>query len=94
MENISLRPGEHASHAYIVASPSAAERTRASRRLAAAIICEGAGERPCGRCRACRKSLAGIHPDIAAIAPGQDAEGKKSAASPSARCGTSPRTRR
>lgn len=77
MENISLRPGEHASHAYIVASPSAAERTRASRRLAAAIICEGAGERPCGRCRACRKSLAGIHPDIAAIAPGQDAEGKK-----------------
>ena len=48
MENVSLRPGEHVSHAYIVASPSSAERERASRRLAAAMLCEGRGERPCG----------------------------------------------
>lgn len=77
MENVSLRPGEHVSHAYIVASPSSAERERASRRLAAAMLCEGRGERPCGVCRACRKSLAGIHPDIIVSAPEQDAGGRK-----------------
>ncbi len=77
MENVYLKSGERASHAYIAASPSGDERERAARGLAAALLCEGAGDRPCGRCRSCRKSLAGIHPDIVSIAPALDAEGRK-----------------
>lgn len=32
--------------------------------MAAAYVCEGSGELPCGVCRHCRKSAAGIHPDV------------------------------
>lgn len=32
--------------------------------LAAAYVCEGTGELPCGNCRHCRKIAAGIHPDV------------------------------
>ena len=34
---------------------------------AAALECTGAGERPCGVCPACRKVLAGIHPDVITV---------------------------
>lgn len=77
MENVYLKRGEHASHAYISASPSESERGRTARGLATALLCEDSGDRPCGRCRACRKSLSGIHPDIISIAPAQDPEGRK-----------------
>lgn len=37
--------------------------------LAAAIVCTGDGERPCGVCRACVKCKANSHPDIQMYAP-------------------------
>ena len=55
------------SHAYMLVGPEGPERERAARRLAAALLCSGA-EPPCGRCRDCRKVLAGVHPDVAVVA--------------------------
>lgn len=37
--------------------------------LASALVCEGAGERPCGRCKACVKCAANSHPDVRLYAP-------------------------
>ncbi len=37
--------------------------------LANALVCEGAGERPCGRCKACVKCAAHSHPDVRLYAP-------------------------
>lgn len=35
--------------------------------LAAGILCESAGEHPCGKCLPCRKVEQGIHPDLTVI---------------------------
>ncbi|MDO5141883.1 MAG: DNA polymerase III subunit [Eubacteriales bacterium] len=35
--------------------------------LAAGILCEAGGARPCGRCLSCRKVAQGIHPDLTVI---------------------------
>lgn len=51
------------SHAYMLVGPEGPERDGAAARLAAGMVCSGA-EPPCGRCRDCRKALAGIHPDV------------------------------
>ncbi len=51
------------SHAYMLTGPEGREREDAARRLAAALVCS-APEPPCGRCRDCRKALAGVHPDV------------------------------
>ena len=44
--------------------------------LAAAAVCSGVGKRPCGRCRDCRKTLQGIHPDVITIGLPLDDKGK------------------
>lgn len=51
------------SHAYIISGPSGAAAALAEK-LAAAYVCSGAGDRPCGRCSGCRKAANRIHPDI------------------------------
>ena len=57
-------------HAVILSGSGEATKTRA-RELAAAILCEGAGERPCRECRHCRKvfrgDFPGIHPDVTLV---------------------------
>ncbi|MGI5935896.1 MAG: ATP-binding protein [Oscillospiraceae bacterium] len=68
---------ENFSHAYIVASPSEEERDGRARRMAAAIVCSGDGNRPCGRCRHCRKVAAGIHPDVITVQKETDDKGKQ-----------------
>ena len=35
--------------------------------LAAGILCESAGSRPCGTCLSCRKVCEGVHPDLTLI---------------------------
>lgn len=78
MDSFKIPGGVRLAHAYIAASMSAARRSSLANALAAAMLCENEdGERPCGRCRACRKSLEGIHPDISSVGPGQDSKGAK-----------------
>ena len=52
------------SHAVILTGRG--DLTTAARFLAAAHVCEGT-DRPCLRCRHCRKVLEGIHPDVSVI---------------------------
>ena len=64
---------ETLSHAYLITGGSGESRAAYARRLTQAYLCTG--ERPpCGQCLPCRKASAGIHPDVARIAP---AEGKR-----------------
>ena len=49
-------------HALIFSGPG--DRASAALYAAAALECESGEERPCLRCRHCRKVLAGIHPDV------------------------------
>lgn len=64
------------SHAWIVASPSPVERQRQAAALAAAIVCQQQNGTACGRCRDCRKALAGIHPDVIRIERESGEDGK------------------
>ncbi len=52
------------SHAIVLSGDGSL--TDAARFIAAAHVCEGA-DRPCLRCRHCRKVLEGIHPDVSVI---------------------------
>lgn len=40
--------------------------------VAAGILCEAAGARPCGTCLSCRKVDMGVHPDLAIIDEGEN----------------------
>ena len=52
------------SHAIVLSGDGGL--TDAARFIAAAHVCEGT-DRPCLRCRHCRKVLEGIHPDVSVI---------------------------
>ena len=52
------------SHAIVLSGTG--DLTDAARFIAAAHVCEGT-DRPCLRCRHCRKVLEGIHPDVSVI---------------------------
>ena len=67
--------GKNLSHAYII-SAKADEGYRKALELSAAILCESEGNRPCGQCRHCRKSLRGIHPDVTVLSRPADDKGK------------------
>lgn len=66
---LQFQKNDHISHSYIVASASEEERTRMTTELAAAMLCEGAGVRPCCQCRNCRKVFHGVHPDVLFVEP-------------------------
>jgi DNA polymerase-3 subunit delta' len=52
--------------AWLVTGPPGSGRSTAARAFAATLQCEqGTG---CGRCRACRTTLAGTHPDVTVVA--------------------------
>ena len=53
------------SHAVIISGRG--DMAAAARFTAAAMECEGSGERPCGACGPCRKVLKGIHPDVITV---------------------------
>lgn len=55
-------------HAYILAGEDGPAEAL-GRSLAAAMVCTGTEEKPCGLCRNCRKALGDIHPDVIHLAP-------------------------
>lgn len=59
--------GRGLSHAYIISGPAGSGKHALARQLAAAMLCTGQGERPCGRCAACLKTAKGIHPDVTSV---------------------------
>ncbi|MGX8693065.1 MAG: hypothetical protein ACSW8E_04825 [Clostridia bacterium] len=63
-------------HAYIFSAPSEEESERMARAFARRILCERGGERPCGRCAACRKAEADIHPDLITVRRLEDDKGR------------------
>ena len=66
-------------HACLISAASREDALREARRLAAAAVCSGAGEKPCGACRDCRKALSGVHPDIITVGRLTDDKGKQKA---------------
>jgi len=54
---------EKVSHAYLFAGPSNVGKSTLALNLAQALVCK-AEDRPCGECDPCRKTMAGIHPDV------------------------------
>ena len=57
----------HLSHAYLICGPVGSGKHVLAETIAAAMVCEGTGKKPCMLCRHCRKSERGIHPDIVTI---------------------------
>jgi len=68
----SLRRGR-ASHFYLISGPQGSGRHTLARLLAAALQCEDP-QAPCGACAACRKVMAGSHPDFITV---EDPDHKK-----------------
>ncbi len=51
-------------HALVLEGPAGSGKRTLARIFAAAALCLGEGEKPCGTCAACRKVEAGSHPDL------------------------------
>lgn len=52
------------SHAYIIGGPDAVGVHTLAEQIAAAYVCTGEGDKPCGACSGCRKVKGDIHPDV------------------------------
>lgn len=65
----------HISHAYLFVGPSGVGRLATARAFAQALLCAVGGTDACGRCLACRKVVAGTHPDLRILAPGRTETG-------------------
>uniref|UniRef100_A0A540V8F1 DNA polymerase III subunit delta' n=2 Tax=Litorilinea aerophila TaxID=1204385 RepID=A0A540V8F1_9CHLR len=56
-------------HAYLLVGPPQVGKTTLARVFAQAVLCQGEGVRPCGRCRSCGLMGKGSHPDFRLIQP-------------------------
>ncbi len=58
-------------HAYCLTGPESIGKRTLALAFAQALVCSApaVADRPCGTCRACRKSVAGSHPDVRVLAP-------------------------
>ena len=55
------------SHAYMISGSAERETYALAECLAAAYVCTGEGDKPCGVCSGCRKAKGDIHPDVIRI---------------------------
>lgn len=55
------------SHAYVLSGPEGSGKHTLARLLCAAMQCQNGAAAPCGVCPACRKALAGVHPDVITV---------------------------
>lgn len=58
---------EHVAHAYLFIGPPQVGKGTLARWFAQALLCQGQGTVPCGRCAACRQVAAGVHPDLRSL---------------------------
>lgn len=56
----------HISHFYLISGPRGVGKHTLARLLGAAILCQGE-QKPCLRCRPCRKVMEGVHPDFITV---------------------------
>lgn len=57
--------------AVLLTGPAGSGKMELAHALAAALLCTGEGERPCGTCPSCRKMEHGAHPDLDVIDEGE-----------------------
>ena len=55
-------------HALLFAGPHGSGKRTAARTFAQAMLCRGE-DKPCGVCPACKRFLAGVHPDVELVRP-------------------------
>ena len=56
-------------HALLFVGPHGSGKRTMANLFAQAMLCRGQGERPCGVCPACKRYLAGSHPDVRTLRP-------------------------
>jgi len=61
-------------HTLLLEGPEGCGKRTFGALAAAAILCEGEGQRPCGSCSHCRKILSSCHPDFIVCDPWQDSK--------------------